>query len=170
MHRHFRPSALVPFAGRDILGGRMTNEDRDLLQRLRAEEEDLRRALAQIGARLDELESRAGANGWRCRRCPRPCRAIGSSRHRSRPSGAAAGARPHPPRTSCLPPPAPVLPQIPAAELPPVPTDTTHTHFEFRLGRWLTRLGALFFVLCADLGSTLISICTGSWAARASWG
>jgi hypothetical protein len=113
----------------------MTNEDRDLLQRLRAEEEDLRRALAQIGARLDELETRAGANGAAPAFPPLP---PVESPHEE------AHLPPVPPAT---------LPEIPAAELPPVPTGppmpppAPNAPLEFRLGRWLTRLGALFFVL-----------------------
>lgn len=119
----------------------MTNEDRDLLQRLRAEEADLRRALAQIGSRLDQLEARAGANGTTS--APPSPPGADFSAHRPPPV-------PHETsfqtESSSLSPTPPVLPEIPAAKLPPVPA-LPRPSFEFRLGRWLPRLGALFFVL-----------------------
>jgi hypothetical protein len=138
----------------------MTNEDRDLLQRLRAEEEDLRRALAQIGARLDQLEVRAGANGLPTVPPPIPSfsdRLPAGSLPPLPPSiieHAASGALPPLPVTPFVP---PILPAIPAAELPPIPAAApppppAKPPIEFRLGPWLTRLGALFFVL------TLISL------------
>jgi hypothetical protein len=104
----------------------MSPDDRELLRILRSEEIELRRSLARLEARLGELETRAGA----------------------------AGAAPH----SHLPPipttaPAPsvehVLPPVPPVlhtSLPPVPTEPKPS-FEFQVGRWLTRIGALFFVL-----------------------
>ena len=120
----------------------MTNEDRDLLQRLRAEEDDLRRALARIGARLDALESRAGANGTVLP--PLPGEPF-AHRPPAEPAEAAfSPTTPFLPENAALPPLPPVLPEIPAAQLPPIPPPAP---FEFRLARWLTRLGALFFVL-----------------------
>jgi hypothetical protein len=133
----------------------MTNEDRDLLQRLRAEEEELRRELIRIGARLDDLESRARANGAVLPSLPPPMPEPAFA-HRSPslppappPDETFSPAMPAPPvESASLPPlPAPTLPEIPAAQLPPPPIAATHTPFEFRLGRWLTGLGALFFVL-----------------------
>jgi hypothetical protein len=126
----------------------MTNEDRDLLQRLRAEEEELRRALAQIGTRLDALESRSGANGVALPPLPPPMPGE-SFLHRPPPVPADADfpAAMPPLPTEALPPLPPILPEIPAAELPPIPPAAPHAAFEFRLGRWLPRLGALLFVL-----------------------
>ena len=131
----------------------MTPEDRELLQRLRAEEEDLRRALTSLEARLGQLEARAAANG-----APHfpPLPETVSSADRAEsilpplPDEADApahesGFSPTAAFTqSSLP---PVLPQIPAAELPPIPPHAPAPQMEFRIGRWLTRLGALFFVL-----------------------
>jgi hypothetical protein len=123
----------------------MTPEDRELLQRLRAEEEDLRRALTSLEARLGQLEARAGANGAP-HFPPLPVVAAHGDVESTLPplpgesafSPTAAFAQP------VLP---PILPEIPAAELPPVPPHAAKPQMEFRIGRWLTRLGALFFVL-----------------------
>ena len=125
----------------------MTPEDRELLQRLRAEEEDLRRALTSLEARLGELEARAGANG-----APHfpPLPVIASTSPAVEPSlpplpeDAAVPGSTFSPTAAFT---APILPQIPAAELPPIPSHVAKPQMEFRIGRWLTRLGALFFVL-----------------------
>jgi hypothetical protein len=106
----------------------MSPEDRDLLARLRAEEEELRRALADLSGRLGELEARAGANGT-------PAPAIRLFPQAILPPVPAAQ----------LPPTPPVLPPVPPAELPPIPAP--HQQIEFRIGRWITRLGALFVLL-----------------------
>jgi hypothetical protein len=108
----------------------MTPEDRDLLAHLRAEELDLREALARLESRLGALEVRAAANGT-VMLPPIPLLD----------HGPAVDLPPLPP----LPP--LELPPIPAAELPPVPVPAAKVPREFRVGRWLTRLGALFFVL-----------------------
>jgi hypothetical protein len=113
----------------------MTPEDRDLLARLRAEEEDLRRALADLSTRLQDLEVRAGANGTA---------AAGTAR-----GAALTGLPPIPVPHPDLPPPPveAVLPPVPPAELPPVPPPAPKPQMEFRIGLWLTRLGALFILL-----------------------
>jgi hypothetical protein len=103
----------------------MTSEDRDLLARLRTEEIELREALTRLESRLGALEVRAAANGT-------------------------ATLPPLPPLEHAaeveLPPLPPLeLPPIPPADLPPVPV--ARAPREHRIGRWLTRLGALFFVL-----------------------
>jgi hypothetical protein len=120
----------------------MSPEDLDLVARLRAEEEALRRALADLSSRLGALEARAGANGVAAI-APLPRAA------------AQAGLLPF----EELPPPVPAayplfapqaeaaLPPIPAAELPPIPPAVPHQQMEFRIGRWISRLGALFVVL-----------------------
>ncbi len=115
----------------------MTPEDRDLLTRLRAEEEELRRALADLSTRLGDLEARAGTNGT----APPPLRLF--------PHAILPDVPPHDesaPDTELPPLPVePVLPAVPPAELPPVPS--AHQHIEFRIGRWITRIGALFVLL-----------------------
>jgi hypothetical protein len=103
----------------------MTPEDRDLLARLRAEELDLRDALTRLESRLGALEQRAAVNGT-VTLPPVP-----------RLDHPAAAPLPHLPPLH--------LPPIPPAELPPIPVAKAPR--EFRVGRWLTRLGALFFVL-----------------------
>jgi uncharacterized membrane protein len=127
----------------------MTPEDRELLQRLRAEEVDLRQALNSLEARLGELEARAAANG-----APYfpPLPAVPPHEEMAESALPPTPAAFHP--QSTFSPTAafaksaaqPVLPEIPAAELPPIPP-AAKPQVEFRIGRWLTRLGALFFVL-----------------------
>jgi len=86
--------------------------------------------LADLSSRLGELEARAGANGTHAP----PVRLF--------PQAAL------PPVPAAELPPLPVesvLPPVPPAELPPVPPP--HQQIEFRIGRWITRIGALFVLL-----------------------
>jgi hypothetical protein len=119
----------------------MTSEDRDLLLTLRRQQSALHQSLEQIDAQLNSLETRFPAAA------PEPILP---------PIPAEAFLPPLPPPDS----PEPVLPPIPAfASLPPLPPlpspPAPKPSLEFRFGRWLTRIGALFLVL------TLISI--ASW-------
>jgi hypothetical protein len=127
---------------------RMTPEDRNLLARLRAEEEDLRRALGELSTRLGELESRARANGTSVEARPPtlptqlpPLPSVEPHESFS-PADAILGQS-----SDDLPPPPleAILPPLPPAELPPVPPP--RQHIEFRIGRWITRIGALFVLL-----------------------
>jgi hypothetical protein len=137
-----QPSALVPRTGGDIVTGIMTPDDRNLLSALRRQQEELQQALESLNARLGELEARARAD-----------------------DAVADISLSLPP----LPVEEPVLPPIPAhtgneaAELlfPPIPVEPIHhplpplppnargpkPSFEFQVGRWFTRIGALFLIL-----------------------
>jgi hypothetical protein len=119
----------------------MTPEDRELLAQLRKREEELRCSLAELESRLGELEARAG---------------IGP--HAEPPSLPhvvelpPTPAEPAPPPVEHLFPPYPLdahpLPPVPPVlpdALPPLPQEPQPS-FEFRVVRWLTPIGALFFI------------------------
>ena len=139
----------------------MTPDDRELLRILRNEEQFLRRSLARLEIRLGELEARAGITD------SAPVEEPASSPppipfHGEIPAHTEAASTPPPiPAAhveSTVEPAIHLFPPIPETEgLPPVPPPDYHPlppippaakpSFEFQIGRWLTRIGALFFVL-----------------------
>jgi hypothetical protein len=109
----------------------MTPEDRELLLSLHRQQQGLRQSLERIQARLDELEARADGPLPLPPELP-PLPVI------SEPPVEPVHKTLLPP----LPPPLePVSPGLPP--LPPIPKPS----FEFQVGRWLTRIGAVFLVL-----------------------
>lgn len=137
----------------------MTPDDRELLVILRRQQVELRESLAKIDARLDQLEAREAVAAIPP---PPPTMALPPI-----PVVPHVNLPPIPARaTTPPPPPGPVLPPIPStarrpliAPLPPVP----HASFEFRFGRWLTRIGAAFGVITLAL---ILSL-THAWLFKA---
>ena len=150
------PSALVPTARDDIVTLTMTPEDRQLLGSLRQQQAELQQMLARLNTQLDALESRAGLD------VPEAPPVV-------------------------LPPLPPILPPIPAAPageallppippflpppvLPPLPPTKPRASVETHFGRWLTRIGALFFVLFIVFFATLIDSHFHIHENMGSWG
>jgi uncharacterized membrane protein len=129
----------------------MTPEDRELLQALRQQQADLKRIVARLDLQLAALERRAGETEPSVSPPPAPV-------------------RPPPPPMLPVPPvmapaapvaamasvpagmPPPTLPPVPA-HLPPPPTPPAapKPSLEFRFGRWLTVIGAVFGVITLAL-------------------
>jgi hypothetical protein len=140
----------------------MTPDDRELLVILRRQQVELLASLAKIDARLDQLEAREAVAA-----IPPPPPVSARPLLPPIPTIDQAVLPPLPPQAAVSPtPPGPVLPPIPStagrpsiAPLPPVP----HASFEFRFGRWLTRIGAVFGVITLAL---ILSL-THAWLFKA---
>jgi hypothetical protein len=119
----------------------MTPDDHELLRLLREEEQDLRRALARLEARLDELEARAGITETFV---PPPPSPVELPPVPADPDAAPVEHLfpPYLPEEKALPP----VPPLVHTTLPPVPQEPKPS-FEFQIARWLTRIGTLFFVI-----------------------
>jgi hypothetical protein len=112
----------------------MTPEDRELLLSLRHQQRELQQSLERLNVRLGELEARANA-----------IPSLPTEPHLELPP---LPTMPEPAHETFLPPlpPAiePDIPELPS--LPPTPP-VPKPSFELQLGRWLTRIGAVFLVL-----------------------
>ena len=125
----------------------MIPEDRELLLSLRRQQADLQQMLERLNARLEALEARADASA------PGPAPLFPPL-----PSAVAFPPIPTAPHAAAEPA-ALAFPPIPTASpshaaaadhgLPPVPTTpaTSKPSFEFQVGRWLARIGAVVLVL-----------------------
>jgi hypothetical protein len=121
----------------------MTPDDRELLRILRGEELALRRSLTRLEERLSELEARAGTADHDHAILPPPLSAELPPVPEMREAEPIEHLfPPYPSDEHALPPVPPILPH----PLPPIPEEPKPS-FEFQVGRWLTRIGALFFVL-----------------------
>lgn len=118
----------------------MSPDDRELLHILRRQQQELQRSLAHLEARLGELEARLEQAPPEIHHEPPPLPPLPSPEPEPTPAEL-----PHdlPVVPGLLPP----LPPPPLEEtlppLPPVPQPS----LEFRLARWLPRIGAVMFVL-----------------------
>jgi predicted membrane protein DUF2339 len=147
----------------------MTPDDRELLVILRRQQVELRESLAKIDARLDQLEAHEAVAAIPP---PPPIAARPGLRPAAMPpipTGREPILPPIPGAVTPPPPPGPVLPPIPSpagrpsiAPLPPMPL-APHASFEFRFGRWLTRIGAVFGVITLAL---ILSL-THAWLFKA---
>ncbi len=142
----------------------MTPDDRELLAILRRQQAELRDSLAHIDKRLDQLEARSREDAPAAAVPPPPPAMMPPLP--PIPADAPASAKSLPPlphnsaATSALPPiPPQSPPPPPSTPLPPVP----HASFEFRFGRWLTRIGAAFGVITLAL---ILSL-THAWIFKA---
>jgi len=111
----------------------MTPEDRELLQTLRREQLELQHALARLDQQLREVEARANGATPEISLPPLPIDALPEL----------------PPIPQLQPEPVslPSLPVDAVAALPSPQPVAPRPSFEFQLGRWLTRVGAIFLVL-----------------------
>jgi hypothetical protein len=125
----------------------MTPDDRELLALLRRQQAELRESLAKIDARLDQFDARETTA------TPPPPPVDARPSLPPIPTFTAPVLPPIPARAAVPPPPpAAALPPIPSfASPPPPPPPAPHASFEFRFGRWLTRIGAAFAVITLAL-------------------
>jgi hypothetical protein len=121
----------------------MTPEDRELLLSLRREQQDLQQALGRLNSHLELLEARAQVSTPRSTLPPLPTVVTSLPAVPPMPAPVAVRAEPASAPLQVLPPrPIPVLPVM-----PPLPAPISRRSLEWRFGRWLTWLGALFGVI-----------------------
>lgn len=121
----------------------MSPEDRELLFSLRRQQQDLQQSLERLNAQLEALEARVQSVPFAepVSLPPLPPPRTAQPELPPLPSPVAVA----PLGSTPPPPPVPVMATagIPLPPLPPKPK----VSFEFQLGRWLTRIGAVLFVL-----------------------
>jgi hypothetical protein len=127
----------------------MTPDDRELLALLRRQQAELRESLAKIDARLDRFEAREDVPAATAPAVARPnLPPIPTVTTPVLPPIPARAVEPPPDPVAALPP----IPSLAAPPpSPPPPPPVPHASFEFRFGRWLTRIGAAFGVITLAL-------------------
>jgi hypothetical protein len=128
----------------------MTPEDRDFLHSLRRQQMDLQHSLEKLQVQLDAWEARAEAAAPEVFLPPLPPLPLEPELP---PLPVAAAVEPALPPV----PTAPVFPSLSSLP-PPAPAQKPQPSLEFRFGRWLTRMGAVLFVLLLISFATWVDV------------
>lgn len=139
----------------------MTPEDRDLFFSLQREQRELQQAMDRLGAKLDALAARANGAAPETFLPPIPIAALpppmaphvpADLRLPPLPADSADSA------DSAIPAALPPIPPVAPAAAAPAPAAEGKPSLEFHFGRWLTRVGAVCFVLSIIFFGTWIDV------------